>query len=173
MLGFMNEQAYDKTLTEKKVTFYSRTKQRLWTKGETSGNYLLLTEIKVDCDKDTLLVKAIPTGPVCHTGTATCFNEPNALTSVQWLEGIIEERKNNPTHTSYTSTLFEAGSKKIAQKVGEEAVELILESTTGNSPAFLEEAADLLFHYLVLLQSRGYKLEDVQQVLLARNKAKA
>lgn len=169
MLGFMDEAALEKTNAEKKVTFFSRSKQRLWTKGETSGNFLIVKEILEDCDNDTILIKASPAGPVCHTGSDTCFNESNSSFSLKKLEEIINERKNNPSASSYTSTLFAGGINKIAQKVGEEAVELIIESKDRNEEKFLNEAADLLFHYLVLLQSKNLKLENVVDKLAIRH----
>ena len=169
MLGFMNEEAYDKTLQEKKVTFYSRAKQRLWTKGETSGNYLDVVDIKVDCDNDTLLVTANPAGPVCHTGSDTCFNESNDGWDLQSLEAVIKDRKNNPQSGSYTTTLFESGINKVAQKVGEEAVELVIESKDDNKDLFLNEAADLMYHYLVLLSAKDCSLNDVLEVLKKRH----
>ena len=146
MLGFMNEAALDKTKAEGKVTFFSRSKQRLWTKGETSDNFLMVKEIINDCDNDTLLIKVSPTGPVCHTGADTCFNESNIAFSLEKLESVISNRKNNPTDSSYTSSLFTKGINKIAQKVGEEAVELVIESKDENKEKFLGEAADLLYH---------------------------
>ncbi|HEY5968828.1 MAG TPA: bifunctional phosphoribosyl-AMP cyclohydrolase/phosphoribosyl-ATP diphosphatase HisIE [Chitinophagaceae bacterium] len=170
MLGFMNEEAFAKTNADGKVTFFSRSKQRLWTKGETSNNFLLVREIIVDCDNDTLLIKASPTGPVCHTGADTCFNENNSSFSLEKLESIIADRKNNPSASSYTSSLFAKGINKIAQKVGEEAVELVIESKDDNKEKFLSEAADLLYHYLVLLQAKNYKLQDVINVLAQRHK---
>jgi len=170
MLGFMNAEALEKTKAEGKVVFFSRSKQRLWTKGETSNNFLLVKNIITDCDNDTLLIKASPTGPVCHTGADTCFNESNSSFSIEKLEAIVEERKNNPSDSSYTASLFAKGINKIAQKVGEEAVELVIESKDDNKEKFLGEAADLLYHYLVLLQAKGYKLEDVVSTLAARHK---
>ena len=170
MLGFMNEKAFTKTNAVGKVTFFSRSKQRLWTKGETSNNFLLVKEIIVDCDNDTLLIKASPTGPVCHTGADTCFNENNSSFSLEKLEEIIADRKNNPSASSYTSSLFAKGINKIAQKVGEEAVELVIESKDDNKEKFLGEAGDLLYHYLVLLQAKNYKLLDVIDVLAQRHK---
>jgi phosphoribosyl-AMP cyclohydrolase / phosphoribosyl-ATP pyrophosphohydrolase len=170
MLGFMNEEALNKTKADGRVTFYSRSKQRLWTKGETSGNFLSVTEIKTDCDNDTLLIKATPAGPVCHTGADTCFNEINNSFSLERLEQIIIDRKNNPADESYTSSLFAKGINKIAQKVGEEAVELVIESKDNDKEKFLGEAADLLFHYLVLLQAKGYSLTEVTEVLAKRHK---
>jgi len=170
MLGFMNEESLAKTKADGKVTFFSRSKQRLWTKGETSNNFLLVKEIIIDCDNDTLLIKASPTGPVCHTGADTCFNENNSSFSLEKLEGIIADRKHNPSDSSYTSSLFAKGINKIAQKVGEEAVELVIESKDDNKEKFLSEAADLLYHYLVLLQAKNYKLQDVINVLAQRHK---
>ena len=170
MLGFMNEEALRKTEKENKVTFYSRSKQRLWTKGETSGNFLFVKEIRIDCDNDTLLIKAEPTGPVCHTGADSCFNESNSAFTLEMLERVIANRKDNPAESSYTSSLFTNGINKIAQKVGEEAVELIIESKDDDKDKFLGEAADLLFHYLVLLQAKGYSLKDVTDVLGHRHK---
>ena len=169
MLGFMNEEALQKTLSEKKLTFYSRTKQRLWTKGETSGNYLSLIDIKQDCDNDTLLIKVKPKGSVCHTGDDTCFGEENQSNGLTFLENIIQERKKKPKAESYTKKLFDAGINKIAQKVGEEAVELIIEAKDNNKELFLNEAADLMYHYLVLLSAKGFALEDVVQVLKQRH----
>ena len=170
MLGFMNAEALDKTKTEQKVTFFSRSKQRLWTKGETSSNFLIVKEVIVDCDNDTLLIKASPTGPVCHTGSDTCFNENNSSFSLAKLEQVISDRKKNPSDSSYTSSLFSKGINKISQKVGEEAVELVIESKDDNKEKFLGEAADLLFHYLVLLQAKDHKLTDVLEVLAKRHK---
>ena len=171
MMAYMNEEAFDKTITSRKVTFYSRSRQLLWTKGETSGNYLELKEIRLDCDRDTLLIKAIPSGPVCHKGTDTCFNEPNLSNDsfLFTLEQIILDRFQNPVEHSYTSKLFTAGKKKIAQKVGEEASEVILEGI-GNSPERLkEETADLLYHTLVLLAVNNISLVEVLDVLRHRH----
>jgi phosphoribosyl-AMP cyclohydrolase / phosphoribosyl-ATP pyrophosphohydrolase len=170
MLGFMNEEALAQTKKENKVTFYSRSKQRLWTKGESSGNFLTVKEILSDCDEDTLLIKAVPVGPVCHTGADTCFNEQSNLFSLQKLEQIIGDRKNNPSTNSYTSSLFASGINKVAQKVGEEAVELVIESKDDDEEKFLGEAADLLFHYLVLLQAKEVTLDKVMKVLEQRHK---
>ena len=176
MLGFMNEAAVAKTQELQKVTFFSRSKNRLWTKGEESGNFLLLKDIKVDCDNDTLLIKAMPQGHTCHTGADTCWNEKNESDNfLLALEQIIVDRKNNPTDTSYTSSLFAKGINKIAQKVGEEAVEIVIEAVNpslgdGGKELFLGEAADLLFHYLILLQAKGYSLNDVIEVLKERHK---
>ncbi len=172
MLGYMNEEAYQATIIEKRVTFFSRTKQRLWTKGETSGNFLEVIDILSDCDNDTILIKAKPIGPVCHLGTDTCFNEKNDLhiDVIQTIETIIKERKNNPNDNSYTTSLFKKGINKIAQKVGEEAVEMVIEAKDNNDNLFLNEAADLLFHYLILLQAKEYQLNDVLTVLKGRMK---
>jgi len=169
MLGYMNREAIEKTMAESKLTFYSRTKQRLWTKGETSGNFLHLVDVKADCDSDTLLFKVKPEGPTCHTGADTCFNEINAATGLGFLEAIIQERKEHPKAGSYTNQLFDAGINKVAQKVGEEAVELIIEAKDENKELFLNEAADLMYHYLVLLTAKGYQLEDVLSVLRQRH----
>jgi phosphoribosyl-ATP pyrophosphohydrolase/phosphoribosyl-AMP cyclohydrolase len=169
MLGYMNEEALQKTLTEKKLTFFSRTKQRLWTKGETSGNYLFLHEVAIDCDQDTLLFKVNPKGPSCHTGADTCFNEKNETRGVEFLEAIIKERKQNPKENSYTNQLLSSGINKVAQKVGEEAVELVIEAKDNNKELFLGEAADLMYHYLVLLTAKDTSLQDVVKVLRQRH----
>lgn len=168
MLGYMNQEAFEKTLKDGIVTFFSRSKKRLWIKGETSKNYLKLVSIKTDCDKDTLLVKVNPTGPVCHTGTDTCWDEENKSDQVLFLkelERVIQDRKENPTEQSYTASLFEKGLKKIGQKLGEEAIELIIEANDNKNDLFLEEAADLLYHYLVLLSAKDFSLNDVVEVL--------
>lgn len=170
MLGFMNAAALAQTRTTGKVTFFSRSKQRLWTKGETSGNFLFVKEIMQDCDNDTLLIKVDPAGPVCHTGADTCFGEKNPVFSLHALEGIINQRKSASAEQSYTASLFAKGINKIAQKVGEEAVELVIEAKDNDEEKFLGEAADLLFHYLVLLQAKGYTLADVTRVLQQRHK---
>lgn len=172
MLGFMNEEAFVQTQREGRVTFFSRSKKRLWTKGETSGHFILVKELLIDCDNDTLLIKGQPLGPVCHTGADTCFNEKNPRFSLNELEEIIADRKNNPSPHSYTNSLFTAGINKMAQKVGEEAVELVIESKDENQQRFLDEAADLLFHYLVLLQAKNLRLGDVTQVLSGRHGSK-
>jgi phosphoribosyl-ATP pyrophosphohydrolase len=172
MVGFMNQEALQKTIEEKKVTFYSRTKQRLWTKGETSGNFLHVVDIKVDCDKDSILIKARPAGPVCHTGADTCFEESNQAWTLNALQELIITRKRNPQPGSYTNSLFEKGINKIAQKVGEEAVELVIEAKDDNRELFLGEAADLMYHYLVLLAAKEYRLEDVLDVLQQRHAGK-
>lgn len=173
MLGYMNEEAYQKTLETKKVTFFSRSKNRLWTKGEESGNFLNLIDIKIDCDNDTFLVKVNPVGPTCHTGSDNCWQESNnqEYGFISKLENTIKERKENASsNTSYVASLFEKGINKIAQKVGEEAVEVVIESKDSNDHLFLSESADLLFHYLILLQAKGYQLQDVVSVLKAREK---
>jgi phosphoribosyl-AMP cyclohydrolase / phosphoribosyl-ATP pyrophosphohydrolase len=169
MLGYMDQQALQKTIEEKKLTFYSRTKQRLWTKGETSGNYLNLIDIEQDCDNDTLLIKARPGGPVCHTGADTCFGKENKANGLGFLEQIILDRKKNPKPGSYTNSLFDSGINKVAQKVGEEAIELVIEAKDNNKDLFLNEAADLLYHYLVLLAAKGHKLEEVVSILRQRH----
>ena len=170
MLGFMNAEALQKTIREKRVTFFSRTRQRLWTKGETSGNFFELADILLDCDQDTLLVKVHPVGPACHTGADTCFSESNSGWNIAALEKTIAGRKSNPIQGSYTTTLFASGMNKIAQKVGEEAVELIIEAKDDNRERFLNEAADLMYHYLVLLHAKGCSLQDVEDVLTERHK---
>lgn len=171
MLGFMNAAAFAITNELQKVTFFSRSKKRLWTKGEESGNFLFVKEISIDCDNDSLLIKAVPAGPVCHTGSDTCWNERNSSADfLQQLETIITERKNNRTQISYTSSLFEKGINAIAQKVGEEAIELIIEAKDDNAELFKGEAADLLFHYLVLLQAKGFTMADIVELLKKRHK---
>jgi phosphoribosyl-ATP pyrophosphohydrolase/phosphoribosyl-AMP cyclohydrolase len=170
MLGFMNQASLDKTMQEGKVTFYSRSKKRLWTKGEESGHFLLVKEIMSDCDDDTLLIKAQPTGPVCHTGADTCWSEKNHSEDfLSYLEEIIRLRRTGTDEKSYVRQLFQKGINKIAQKVGEEAVELVIEAKDENRELFLNEAADLLFHYLVLLQAKGYTLADVTEILKQRH----
>lgn len=171
MLGYMNREALEKTLREKVVTFFSRSKGRLWTKGETSGNYLHLVSILADCDQDTLLVKVKPAGPACHTGSDTCWDEINVAEDfLHHLESVIRDRRANPSDNSYTASLFQKGINKIAQKVGEEAVELVIEAKDENDELFLNEAADLLFHYLVLLNAKGKKLDDVIGILEGRHR---
>lgn len=173
MLGFMNEEALQKTEETGLVTFYSRSKKRLWTKGEESGNHLQLRQLLVDCDKDSLLIKAEPTGPVCHTGADTCWTEKNTKEDfLYYLEHIIELRRNGTDDSSYVKSLFGKGINKIAQKVGEEAVELVIESMDVNRALFLGEAADLLFHYLVLLQAKDCSLTDVVKLLQQRHQPK-
>ena len=172
MTGFMNKEAYEKTIAEKRVTFYSRSKGRLWTKGETSRNYLNVLEILQDCDGDALLIKVKPEGPTCHTGADTCWNESNNSSSIfiDYLKNIIRQRRNSPSDASYTSSLFKKGINKVAQKVGEEAIELVIEAKDDNKDLFLGEAADLLFHYLVLLEAKDIDLDDVIKVLQTRHK---
>lgn len=174
MLGYMNNEALEKTKKEGKVTFWSRSKDRLWTKGESSGNFLRVEEIMIDCDQDTILIKAHPQGPTCHTGADTCFNESNSSRTgfIDRLRNIIQDRKQNPTDKSYTASLFEKGINKVAQKVGEEAVELVIEAKDDNKDLFMGEAADLLFHYLILLEAKGYSLDEVIAVLEARHQKK-
>ena len=170
MLGFMNEAAFKKTEEIGKVTFYSRSKNRLWTKGEESGNFLLVKQMLSDCDDDTLLIKAEPKGPVCHTGADTCWSERNHKEDfLYYLEDIIELRKKSSDEKSYVRQLFKKGINGIAQKVGEEAVELVIESKDNDEQLFLNEAADLLFHYLVLLNAKGYNLQSVVNVLQQRH----
>lgn len=176
MLGFMNSEALEKTRKEGKVTFYSRTKNRLWTKGEESGNFLHVVDILEDCDQDTLLIKARPAGPVCHTGQDTCFNEVNSLKHesegigfIAELQELILKRKKEMPEGSYTTSLFNEGINKIAQKVGEEAVELLIEAKDENDSLFLNEAADLLYHFLVLLAAKGMDIKDVVSVLEQRH----
>ncbi len=171
MLGFMNKEAYKKTKAERKVTFYSRTKERLWTKGEESGNFLYVKEILKDCDKDTVLIKVEPAGPVCHTGSDTCFNEINIqdIDFLTALQTLIQQRKRDMPENSYTSKLFARGINKIAQKVGEEAVELVIEAKDDNDELFLNEAADLMYHLMVLLTAKNYALEDVAKILESRH----
>lgn len=173
MLGFMNQEALDKTVKEGKLTFFSRSRGRLWTKGEESGNFLLLKSMAVDCDQDTLLIKAVPLGPVCHTGADTCWDEKNHREDfLVCLEEIIQERRHASPEESYVARLFDKGINKIAQKVGEEAVELVIEAKDHDEALFLNEAADLLFHYLILLNAKGYSLQDVTGVLKGRHTEK-
>ncbi len=173
MLGFVNSEAIQKTLDTKRVTFYSRSKQRLWTKGEETGNFLELKSIKMDCDNDSLLIQAEPLGPVCHQGTDTCWGERNDsnFSFISYLEGVIQGRRDNKEQAnSYTASLFRKGINKIAQKLGEEAVELVIEAKDDNDLAFLNESADLLFHFLVLLQEKGFRLKNVERTLRSRHK---
>ena len=173
MLGYMNEESLQKTIESQKVTFFSRSKQRLWTKGEESGNFLELVSIKNDCDGDTLLIQAKPVGPTCHTGADTCWQEANSTNYgfISQLESTIKKRRENAdSEKSYVASLFEKGINKIAQKVGEEAVEVVIEAKDDNDDLFLNESADLLFHYLILLQAKGFQLNDVVQVLKGRQK---
>jgi phosphoribosyl-ATP pyrophosphohydrolase/phosphoribosyl-AMP cyclohydrolase len=173
MLGYMNEESIKKTIETQKVTFFSRSKQRLWTKGEESGNFLELVDIKNDCDGDTLLIQAKPVGPTCHTGADTCWQEENKENYgfISSLENTIKTRRENAdSEKSYVASLFEKGINKIAQKVGEEAVEVVIEAKDDNDDLFLSESADLLFHYLILLQAKGFQLNDVVDVLKKRQK---
>ena len=172
MQGYMNKESFQKTLDEKVVWFYSRSKQRLWKKGETCGNELQVSSVRLDCDLDSILIKVIPLGPVCHTGADTCFNEINTV-SYDWikhLEAVIEQRQKSGDSKSYVASLFEKGINKIAQKVGEEAVEVVIEAKDDNEELFLNESADLLFHYLILLKAKGYGLNDVLEILKSREK---
>lgn len=170
MLGYMNKEAVDKTIAEGKVTFFSRTKNRLWTKGEESGNFLLVDEILQDCDNDTLLIKAFPQGPTCHTGSTSCFNDNTSKGFLYKLENVIEKRISDNDESSYTAKLFARGINKVAQKVGEEAVELVIESKDNNIDLFKNEAADLLYHFVILLKTKNLKLEDIEEVLEGRHK---
>ncbi len=173
MLGYMNEESYKKTLETNKVTFYSRSKQRLWTKGEESGNFLNLVSIKNDCDNDSLLIQVNPVGPTCHTGTDTCWKEDNVARYgfFSTLEDVIKERvANKDTQKSYVASLFSKGINKVAQKVGEEAVETVIEAMDNNDELFIYESADLLFHYLMLLQAKGFTLKDIEKELKGRQK---
>jgi len=169
MLGYMNKEAFTKTQEEGKVTFYSRTKKRLWTKGEESGNFLWVNDIQIDCDNDTLLIKATPEGPTCHKGTTSCFAEEKPKGFLYSLESIISDRIDNDVETSYTNKLYKRGINKVAQKVGEEAVEVVIEAKDNNDELFKNEAADLLYHYLILLKAKGFTLVDIENVLKARN----
>ncbi|MDD3788651.1 MAG: bifunctional phosphoribosyl-AMP cyclohydrolase/phosphoribosyl-ATP diphosphatase HisIE [Petrimonas sp.] len=170
MLGYMNADALEKTRAEGKVTFFSRSKGRLWTKGETSGNYLIVSEILEDCDNDTLLIKAFPQGPTCHTGSTSCFREETPKGFLYELEKVIEQRITENPEGSYTSKLFSRGVNKVAQKVGEEAVELVIEAKDDNLDLFKNEAADLLYHFLILLKTKNLKLQDIEEVLEGRHK---
>lgn len=171
MLGYLNQESLSLTLSTDVVHFYSRTKQRIWKKGEESGNELKVVSLKEDCDKDTVLIKVSPVGPVCHKGDDTCFEDSNVSNNfISKLENIIQDRKINPLDSSYISSLFKKGTNKIAQKLGEEAVELVIEAKDDNDDLFLNESADLLFHYLILLQNKGYKLNDVLKILKSREK---
>lgn len=172
MLGFMNREAYDKTIATGKVTFWSRSRNRLWTKGETSGNYLNLIEVKNDCDKDTLLIKAIPDGPTCHTGTDTCWGEDNSsnpLLFLTELQDFIEKRHEEMPEGSYTTSLFKKGINRIAQKVGEEALETVIEATNGSNDKMVYEASDMLYHLIVMLTEKGVRIEDVASELQKRH----
>jgi len=172
MLGYMNRESYEKTLATGQVTFFSRSRQKIWTKGETSGNFLAVRTITTDCDNDTLLIKVKPTGPTCHTGADTCFNETNvaAQSFIYELEKVILDRKSHPQAGSYTNKLFEAGIKRIAQKIGEEATEVVIDAVADNVPRMQEEVADLLYHLLVLLAEKNVALDDIMKVLEKRHK---
>ena len=170
MLGYMNQEALDKTQTEGRVTFFSRSKQRLWTKGESSGNFLEVRDIQIDCDQDTILIKALPQGPTCHTGSTSCFKEETAKGFLFELESIIESRSEEASKESYTYSLLQRGINKVAQKVGEEAVELVIEAKDNDVERFNNEAADLFFHTILLLHAKGVKLEEIEGVLKERNK---
>ena len=171
MLGFMNEESLKVTQEIGKATFYSRSQEKIWTKGETSGNFLIVKKIIEDCDEDTLLIKVDPIGPTCHKGTDTCFREVNKKEfSLEYLEEVIEQRRSESPDKSYTRRLFDKGINKLAQKVGEEAVELVIEAKDNNDNLFINEAADLMFHYLLLLQAKGFKLNDVIETLKGRHK---
>uniref|UniRef100_UPI00404B9DFF bifunctional phosphoribosyl-AMP cyclohydrolase/phosphoribosyl-ATP diphosphatase HisIE n=1 Tax=Flavobacterium sp. TaxID=239 RepID=UPI00404B9DFF len=172
MLGYMNLEAFTKTIAEKRVTFFSRSKNRLWTKGETSGNYLLVNDLKIDCDADTILIKATANGPTCHTGTKSCFQEITAKGYLYELENTIKKRIETQNADSYTYQLFEKGINKMAQKVGEDAVELVIEAKDDNSLLFKNEAADLLYHFLILLQAKNTNLAEIETVLSDRVKKK-
>ncbi len=170
MLGYMNEEAYNKTVAEGKVTFFSRSRNTLWTKGETSGNFLCVEEIFVDCDADTLLIKVLPMGPTCHTGSVSCFHTPDNEGFIRELQSIIQQRHAEMPEGSYTTSLFNKGVKKIAQKVGEESVETIIEAVAGNKERFVYEASDLLYHLLVLMEHMGCSLADMEDELVVRHK---
>lgn len=169
MLGYMNREAFEKTIETGKVTFFSRTRKKLWTKGETSGNFLNVVEMFIDCDNDTLLIKANPVGPTCHRGTESCFDTPLSDGFIRKLSRLIENRHSEMPENSYTTRLFIKGVKKIAQKVGEEAVETTIEAVDGNRSRFIYEASDLMYHYLVLLEQMGVKLSDIEEELLCRH----
>lgn len=170
MLGYMNRGAYEKTLAEGRVTFYSRSRQTLWTKGETSGHYLNVKSMYIDCDKDTLLIKATPIGPTCHRGTKSCFDTPDSEGFIRHLQGVIQQRHRDMPEGSYTTKLFIKGVKKIAQKVGEEAVESVVEAVDGNRDRFIYEASDMVYHLLVLLEQMGCSIEDLERELELRHR---
>jgi len=170
MLGYMNEEAFTKTQFEKRVTFYSRSRNELWTKGKTSGNYLNVVSMSLDCDNDTILIQAKPVGPTCHTGATTCFGEPDCKGYLYQLEETISERIQSGSDASYTNTLFKRGINKVAQKVGEEAVELVIEAKDTNEELFKNEAADLLYHFLILLKIKSLNLNDIEKVLKTRSR---
>lgn len=170
MLGYMNREAYDKTLAEGRVTFYSRTRNSLWTKGETSGNFLLVKDMYADCDSDTLLIKANPIGPTCHRGTTSCFDTPDSEGFIRHLQAVVQQRHRDMPEGSYTTKLFIKGVKKIAQKVGEEAVESVVEAVDGNRDRFIYEASDMIYHLLVLMEQMGCTVEDMERELALRHK---
>lgn len=170
MLGYMNKEAYEKTIKEGKVTFFSRSKNRLWTKGEESGNFLIVNDLQIDCDNDTVLIKAISKGPTCHTGSASCFKEETSKGFLYELEQTIANRIDYDEQGSYTNKLFKSGINKVAQKVGEEAVELIIEAKDNEDSLFKNEAADLLYHFLILLKAKNFKLKEIENVLKSRNR---
>jgi phosphoribosyl-ATP pyrophosphohydrolase/phosphoribosyl-AMP cyclohydrolase len=169
MLGYMNEEAFEKTQQEKRVTFFSRSKNRLWTKGETSGNFLIVNDIQIDCDNDTILIKATPQGPTCHTGSTSCFNEETAKGFLYELQNTISDRIDSDDENSYTNKLYKRGINKVAQKVGEEAVELVIEAKDNNDELFKNEAADLLYHFLILIKAKTIKLEEIEEILRNRS----
>ena len=169
MLGYMNEEAFEKTSVEGKVTFYSRSKNRLWTKGEESGNFLYVKDIQTDCDNDTLLIKAVPENTVCHTGSFSCFGEKEDKGFLYELQETVSKRIDENSPNSYTNVLYRKGINKVAQKVGEEAVELVIEAKDNNDDLFKNEAADLLYHYLILLKAKGFKMQDIEAVLRKRS----
>jgi len=171
MVGFMNEEAFNKTLEEGRVTFFSRSRNRLWTKGETSGNFLYVAEIKTDCDNDAVLIKVNPAGPACHTGSCSCFGEKSVKGFIYQLEQIINQRIDNNTQDSYTNRLYRKGMNSMVQKVGEEAVELLIEAKDDNLALFRNETADLLYHLLILLKAKGTSLTEIEEVLAARHKS--
>ena len=170
MVGYMNREAYDKTIAEGRVTFYSRSRECLWTKGETSGNFLTVKDIYLDCDKDTLLIKAIPAGPTCHRGTVSCFDTPDEEGFIRHLQAVVQQRHRDMPEGSYTTKLFIKGVKKIAQKVGEEAVESVVEAVDGNRDRFIYEASDMIYHLLVLMEQMGCSIEDLERELSLRHK---
>jgi len=170
MLGYMNDEAFTKTKTENKVTFFSRSKNRLWTKGEESGNFLIVKDIQIDCDNDTILIKAEPKGPTCHTGSTSCFKEETPKGFLYELQQTINERIDSNDESSYTNKLYRRGINKVAQKVGEEAVELVIEAKDDDANLFKNEAADLMYHFLILLKAKGFSLEDIEAILKDRAK---
>lgn len=170
MVGYMNREAYEKTMAEGRVTFYSRSRECLWTKGETSGNFLTVKDVYVDCDKDTLLIKAIPAGPTCHRGTTSCFDTPKEEGFIRHLQAVVQQRHRDMPEGSYTTKLFIKGVKKIAQKVGEEAVESVVEAVDGNRDRFIYEASDMIYHLLVLMEQMGCTIEDLEHELSLRHK---